>query len=50
MPHRMRELRAIAIDDSVAWASLGLSVSLSVDCSYSFSIWRHFDAAITMLL
>jgi len=45
-PHR-------AIDDPLAWASVTLSVNLSVchegDCSFLFARWRHFDAVITSL-
>jgi len=41
-PHRIHELRTIAIDVPVAFASVRLS--------YSFARWRHFDAAATTLL
>jgi len=46
----MRQMRTIAIDDPVAWASVSLSVCHAGDCSYSFARWRHLDATITTLL
>jgi len=44
----MHEMRTIAIDDPLTWASVSLSVCHRGDCSYSFGRWRHFDAAITV--
>jgi len=37
-------------DDPVVWVFVSLSVSHAGDCSYSFTRWRQFDAAITTLL
>jgi len=44
----MHETRTIAVDDPVAWC-VCQSVCHAVNCSYSFSRWRHFDAAIITL-
>jgi len=45
-PHRLREIRTIAIDDPVASTSVSLSICKSVRL---FLLIRHFDAAVASL-
>jgi len=49
-PHRTHEMQTVVFNDSIMWVSVSLPVCHTAGCCYSFTRWRHFDAAITLLL